>query len=222
MKFLKWFSLFFVSMGITLIIGIAIGFRLEKYFYPKEDKSEYLEAPLEQKAEESFVVLSEKEEHPDLQIVAVSGQEERIHASTEYVCIEHDMLTGEEVLVRTKLPQKYAGLNREQFIESMKEYEINPPLGERERGLVSVEVRRFSTEEVEVLMNYKYVRPSESFYIIVYDGKVRVLLDDKQTVYLETGIRVLDLPNDLQQEIVQGMFVPGEEELYDFLENYTS
>ena len=95
-------------------------------------------------------------------------------------------------------------------------------MGERERGLVSVEVRRFSTEEVEVLMNYKYVKPSESFYIIVFDDEIRVLLDDKQTVYLETGIRAPELPMSLQQEIMQGMFVPSEEALYDFLENYTS
>jgi len=219
-KFLKWFSLFFVSLGVTLLIGIAIGFRLEQYFYPQDPKEEYLEVPL--KEEESGIIIREKDEDKGLQMVAVSGKEERIHTKTQYICIERDMLSGEEVVIRTQLPQMYVGLNREQFIDSIKEYEKNPPLGERERGLVSVEVRRFSTEEVEVLMNYKYVKPSESFYIIVFDDEIRVLLDDKQTVYLETGIRVPELPMSLQQEIMQGMFVPSEEALYDFLENYTS
>ncbi len=219
MKFLKWFSLFFVSMGLALFVGMAIGFRMEQYFYPREE-DEYIEAPIIEK--ESAVIVQDQEDTADLQVVAVSGKEERIHTNTQYICIERDMLSGEEVVIRTQLPQMYVGLNREQFIDSIKEYEKNPPLGERERGLVSVEVRRFSTEEVEVLMNYKYVKPSESFYIIVFDDEIRVLLDDKQTVYLETGIRAPELPMSLQQEIMQGMFVPSEEALYDFLENYTS
>ena len=219
MKFLKWFSLFFVSLGLALFVGMAIGFRMEKYFYPREE-DEYIEAPIIEK--ESAVIVRDQEDTADLQVVAVSGKEERIHTNTQYICIERDMLSGEEVVIRTQLPQMYVGLNREQFIDSIKEYEKNPPLGERERGLVSVEVRRFSTEEVEVLMNYKYVKPSESFYIIVFDDEIRVLLDDKQTVYLETGIRAPELPMSLQQEIMQGMFVPSEEALYDFLENYTS
>lgn len=219
MKFLKWFSLFFVSLGLALFVGMAIGFRMEQYFYPREE-DEYIEAPIIEK--ESAVIVRDQEDAADLQVVAVSGKEERIHTNTQYICIERDMLSGEEVVIRTQLPQMYVGLNREQFIDSIKEYEKNPPLGERERGLVSVEVRRFSTEEVEVLMNYKYVKPSESFYIIVFDDEIRVLLDDKQTVYLETGIRAPELPMSLQQEIMQGMFVPSEEALYDFLENYTS
>ncbi len=218
MKFLKWFSLFFVSMVITLLIGIIIGFRMEEYFYP-QDKEEYAQMPVEDQG--SKVVISEKED-VDLQVVAVSGKEEKLNANTNYICIEYDMMTGEEIPVSTKLPAKYIGLGREQFIECLKEYEQSPPLEERERGFVSVELQRFSAEEVEVLMYYKYVQPSENFYIVVYNDKIRVLLEDKKTVYLETGILAYDLPLDLQQEIMQGMFVPGEEALYDFLENYTS
>lgn len=220
MKFLKWFSLFFVSLGIALLVGVFIGFRLEEYFYPQDKKEEYVQETEEK--QESSVIVREKEEEKDLQIVAVSGKEEKLQGNTNYICVEYNMLTGEEVQVHNKLPQKYIGLGREDFVEALKEYEQNPPLAERERGLVSVELRRFSAEEVEVLMNYKYVQPTESFYIIVYDDKIRVLLEDRQTLYLETGIRAADLPDSLQQKIMQGLFVPSEEALYDFLENYTS
>lgn len=217
MKFLKWFSLFFVSMVITLFFGICIGFMMEDYFYPNKK---------EHQSEEKLTVVPKKsvvfEEEPSPEVVAVSGQEERINANTEYICIEHDMVTGEEVPVSGNVPQKYLGMTREQFVESMSEYETNPPLGERERGLVSVEVRRFSSAEVEVLMNYKYIHPGENFYIIVYDDRINVLLEDKKTVFLETGIMAKDLPESLQQKIVQGMYISGEEALYDFLESYTS
>lgn len=217
MKILKWFSLFFVSMVITLFLGICLGFMMEEFFYPHEEES---------RSEEKLSAVPKKsvvfEEEPSSEIMAVSEQEERITANTEYICIEHDMVTGEEVPVSANAPQKYLGMTREQFVESMSEYENNPPLGERERGLVSVEVRRFSSAEVEVLMNYKYIHPGESFYIVVYDDRINVLLEDKKTVYLETGIMAKDLPESLQQEIVQGMFISGEEALYDFLESYTS
>lgn len=218
MKFLKWFGLFFVSMVITLVMGIFIGLRLEKFFYPNQSKEGYKEVPVK----ERDIVLNEHLDESVSEVVAVSGTEERINADTAYICIERDMLSGEEIPVCIQMPQMYLGMTRERFLESMKEYENTPPLEERERGLVSVEVRRFSAKEVEVLMNYKYVQPSESFYLIVFDDKIRVLLDDRETVYLETGIYAFDLPAELQQEVMKGMFVPDEETLYDFLESYTS
>ena len=47
-------------------------------------------------------------------------------------------------------------------------------------------------------------------------------MEDKQTVYIETDIRVDLLPEELQQQIIQMMWVENQEELYNFLENYSS
>lgn len=41
-------------------------------------------------------------------------------------------------------------------------------------------------------------------------------------MYQYTNIRLSQLPEKLQQEIIGVMHVTGEERLYDFLENYTS
>ena len=71
-------------------------------------------------------------------------------------------------------------------------------------------------------MNYQYIQPSTSFYLAAYDNKVWVYLEDKQTVYIETDIRVDLLPEELQQKIMQMMWVENQEELYNFLENYSS
>ena len=87
---------------------------------------------------------------------------------------------------------------------------------------MGLEVVSFSRERVVVRMNYKYIQPSASFYLAAYDNKVWVYLEDRQTVYIETDIRVDMLPEELQQEIMQMMWVEDQEALYDFLETYSS
>lgn len=97
-----------------------------------------------------------------------------------------------------------------------------PPLSEQERGFVGLEVLTFSRERVVVQMNYKFVQPSESFYLAVYDNEVVVYLEDMETIYIETHIPLDTLPEDLQQDIMGMMWMKDEETLYSFLENYSS
>ena len=129
-----------------------------------------------------------------------------------------------KTLVETtwRLPDRYVGMNREQFLTAMKVYESSPPLSELERGFVGLEVLSFSRERVVVQMNYRYIQPSESFYLAVYDNQVVVYLEDKETMYIATEIGLSTLPEEVQQEIIQMMWVENEEELYSFLETYSS
>lgn len=222
MKFLKWFSLFFMSVSIAFVGGLLLGFRLESYFYPQEDmKNKYMQVKAQK---EPVIIVEEQEERTPVtpEMVEVSGTGERIDADTTYILVERNMDTDEKIENVGKLPEMYLGMNREQFVASMADYEASPPLSELERGFVSLEVQRFSQEEVKVLMNYSYVKPGKCFYVVVYNDLVTVLLEDRKTVYLQTGMRALDLPESMQQELLQGMFIPDEESLYDFLENYTS
>lgn len=225
MKFLKWFSLFFVLFCAVLILGIGIGFKTYRFFYPGTGKTD---VPIVQNPDAKdttrnigFVEEMEKIKTGEL-TVAVSQSKDCINADTVYLCREKDLYTGDEVVIASQAPHLYMGMDCEQYLECMEEFEKNPPLSERERGFVSLEVLRFSAAEVEVLMNYEYVKPSESFYVVIYDGDLVVLLDDRQTVYMQTGIEIFDLPEQVQQEIMNGMYVPDEKSLYDFLETYTS
>lgn len=152
----------------------------------------------------------------------VSRQSDRINADTEYILEEVDLVGGSTVETKWSIPEKYIGMNRETFLVAMESYEANPPLSELERGFESLEVLAFSAEQVRVQMNYRYVEPGTSFYLMVYDGKVVVYQEDMHTVYLYTDISVQALPESLQQKIIQGMFLEDEENLYDFLENYTT
>lgn len=60
------------------------------------------------------------------------------------------------------------------------------------------------------------------FFLKDKDGFVLVYEGDQTTVYETTGIAVNSLPEKLSQEIRQGKFLKTYEELYSFLENYSS
>lgn len=147
---------------------------------------------------------------------------DNLNADTAYVLEETDMRNDTVVETTWKLPAKYIGMNREEFLEAMEAYEASPPLEELERGFVSLEVLSFSPQKVVVQMNYEYTQPGESFYLMVEDNYVVVYQEDMQTVYMDTDILLKELPEELQQEIIQVMYIPDEESLYDFLENYSS
>ena len=62
----------------------------------------------------------------------------------------------------------------------------------------------------------------EGFYLYESNGYVVVYMHDKQTPYEYTDIVYEELPSILKQEIKNGKYMKNEEELYGFLENYTS
>lgn len=62
----------------------------------------------------------------------------------------------------------------------------------------------------------------ESFYLLEQNECVIVMKEDKKTVYEYTDILLESLPVDLQKEIEEGKYVKNEEELFGFLENYSS
>lgn len=156
------------------------------------------------------------------EFVEAASSDETLCVDTSYIVRETDILHHTAVETSQRLPDKYIGMNREQFLQAMEVYEAFPPLSEMERGFVNLEVISFSRERVVVQMNYKYVQPSESFYLAVYNNEVIVYLEDRKTVYIETKIPLDSLPEQLQHDIIAMMWIENEEKLYDFLENYSS
>jgi len=243
MKFVKGVSLFFIYPVVMLVIGFIGGMTFMNYFYPGkyearaigESQDEVLQE-WQKAAMDNVKVLEEElnghtrttaeteqipseEEAESIEAAIIS---EVITADTQYVLEETDMINQTVVETVSKIPAKYLGMNRTQFVESMMAYETSPPLSELERGFVSLEVLSFSTERVVVRMNYEYKQPSTSFYLLVEDNYVVVYLDDMQTIYMYTDIHLSKLPDEIQQNIINMLYMPDEESLYNFLEAYSS
>lgn len=221
MKFVKRISYFFVIPVLFLSLGIFLGVWGIQFFYPGQwqDMNEKVQ-PLPDSVEDAELSGETVDEVTESVSVAVSG--ETLCADTEYVLEETDIVRGTTVETSWKIPHKYIGMNRENFLETMEFYAAHPPLSEVERGFVGLEVLSFSREKVVVRMDYRYVQPSESFYLAVTDNEVVVYLEDRSTVYINTGISLEELPEQVQLQIMDMLFVPDEVTLYDFLETYSS
>lgn len=63
---------------------------------------------------------------------------------------------------------------------------------------------------------------SYEFYIKNEDGRIVVYSTKTDEWAMETGIESYTLPEDIKQKIEAGIFFKTEEELYDFLESYSS
>ena len=166
--------------------------------------------------------LEDAGEQAGLSAAQVISIPDTINAETEYILREKDLLNGSQVETSEDIPDMYIGMNREHFVTAMENYEAAPPLSEKERGFVSLEVLSFAPSRVVVQMNYRYVQPSKSFYVVAINDLIVVYKEDRETVYQYTNIRLSQLPERLQQEIIGVMYIADEESLYDFLENYTS
>ncbi len=240
MKFVKGISLFFLFPLTMLVIGFYAGVKTTKFYYsipdtqwglqdgagpdlmPDQEGLAYQDKDASVgKDGASYESLPSDATHVS-DAVPVSENSETLYVGTKYVLEETDVLRHTSVETVWDLPDKYVGMNREQFLAAMDTYASSPPLTELQRGFVGLEVLSFSRERVVVRMDYRYVLPTSSFYLAVYDNCVRVYLDDRKTVYIDTEISLDTLPYELQQEIIRVKWIEDEESLYSFLETYSS
>ncbi len=92
-------------------------------------------------------------------------------------------------------------------------------LQEKNESLLSqqeaLEEERNLAESLNVVEPYEYILLAEDGYVAVYHA-------DKKTLFSSTDILINRLPEDLQNEIMNGKCISNEEQLYNFLENYSS
>ena len=157
------------------------------------------------------------------QVIPTALEDEQlICADTQYIIEEVDLEKNTSVETVWKVPDKFIGMDRHNFVKEMELYQKAPSLKDQELGFVSVEVVSFSKARVMIRKNYIFKELSTSFYLVNEKNFVVVYYDDLKTVYMNTNITLDLLPDTLKQEIIQTKYVATEEELYNFLESYSS
>ena len=78
-----------------------------------------------------------------------------------------------------------------------------------------------SSESNIAKTNFENEEP-QGYYLTVMEGKIVVMETDQKTIYLTTDIYAEALSESLKQELIKGKFIHSIEELYGFLESYTS
>ena len=144
------------------------------------------------------------------------------NCDTVFVIREHDYRTGEVKSHEEKLPPMYVGKTREELEELLIDYSLAPNLTDQQMGFDEMTLDRFSSNKVVATKYYTSKPQEEDFYLMAEDNYISVYCDDLKTVYLYTGISMSELPLSLQQEILDKKHIHGKEELYNFLESYSS
>ena len=71
-----------------------------------------------------------------------------------------------------------------------------------------------------ISVNQEYV--VYPYYIKAEHGRLVVYENNSGEIFMETGIGIYALPYDIQLNLEPGIFFSSEQELYDFLESYSS
>ena len=82
------------------------------------------------------------------------------------------------------------------------------------------EVKKAKSEETVTADGHAL--KDDCYYLKNVNGYVVVFLSDKKTAYEYTDILCEELPQTVQEELVNGKYVETQEDLYGFLENYSS
>lgn len=147
-----------------------------------------------------------------------------INADTTYIIQEYMRNSGDITEETIPVPETFVGMDRELFVSTMNEFSDYPPLSEMEKGFIGCEVVSFSPQRVLVRKTYEDEDKEmpAGYYLVNENNIVTVYYGDLETVYLNTNIELTRLPEELRQEIIFTKFMAGEEELYNFLEAYSS
>lgn len=211
MKFMKRISLFFIYPLSMFSLGFAANMAMMEYFYPGGQSGS---VPAEEKP------AVEEREKPQIE-VSVS-EEPVITANTQYILQEYDALNRQVSETETSAPDKYIGLNREMLTEEIESYNQNPSLTDLEKGFTYMELISFSGKRIVIRKSYEPVEEAKGFFLLNENHYVVVYNKSLSDIYMNTNILVEDLPQELQEEIINMKYIEDEGELYNFLESYSS
>lgn len=228
MKLVKRISLFMVMSAVMLGLGGYGALKAEDFFYPNRYRVNTRQSFPEESGlsgtnmEKTQSVRREEPEETSGQIIeAAVTKEPVVTADTLYLVENVNLTKGTSTQTQETMPVKYIGLDREALLEELTFYCENPPLTELEQGFETAELTAFSKDRIAVCKYYRDQTPKH-FYLKVADHFIIVCEEDGQTLYMNTDILLERLPDSLQKEIMEGKPVASEEELYLFLESYSS
>lgn len=237
MKVFKRISLFLFTAGVMFGAGSYATLKAEQFFYPNKyenDNDKIITDSLEKIFEGENVsnesddtnLIGEDDEAKEADegrvIEAAVEEIPVITADTVYLVGEINLSDGSIDEKEEEVPTKYIGLDRISLLGELEEYNKNPPLAELKLGFTNIELTAFSKERVVICKYYQPEPEEEGFYLMVADHYVIVYKEDKQSIYMNTDILLESLNFKLQNEIIEGKYIENEQELYNFLESYSS
>ena len=126
----------------------------------------------------------------------------------------YNINTGEVSVKEKKMPVTLLGCN----INMVREYYKNKTYAP---NVTKFQIIEFTKEKLTVRASIAY-EINERFFVKLVNETLVIYENDLETVYDYAYINYENLPQDLKEAITQGFFIKSEEDLYDFLHNYSS
>ena len=185
-----------------MIAGLSYGcVHLYSYFYPKQ---------YEKNEDGEYINVNADE-------ISTFPITENTTFTIEYYYSESDRVLTEKV---SDIPA-LLGCDLDDTKTYLSNYMDHISVEEREDGLCSYELVSYSGQEVCLRKTFRKEKNS-GFIVKSFNGMIVILNSDGKTVYEYTEINIGTLPEAMQDRIINGFEIGTEEELYSFLENYSS
>lgn len=147
---------------------------------------------------------------------------EFVSRQTVYILKEYDSYRGSINITECEIPRQYLNMTREELEAELKIYEKSPSLEDVSKGLINVTLEAFSGERIIICKTY-YMEPEPDCYLLTAeDHYVVVYYKNLENLFCYTDIRMDQLPEHVQEEILHIKRIDTEEALYGFLESYSS
>ena len=114
------------------------------------------------------------------------------------------------------------GKDRLDMMVYANEYKSKAGEEERMNGLERMVVQAFSSDSVTLVKYYGEPIDEPGYWLAVRDNIVIVYTEDRSEIYEFTNIQLWQLPQEVQYDLVDGIYVNNERELFDFLQTYSS
>lgn len=195
-------SIFFAIFAVVIAIIAGFSVCFMDFFYPenyeKNDAGEYVNITVEAK-KDPFPI------DKDTRFII------------EHYYVDEDRLLSEQI---DSIPP-LLGCNKEQLLEYLKEYMRKIPYDEQEQGLASYRMVSYKEQVITLRKTYKKQNLT-GYYAKSFNGTIVILNGDEKTVYEYTQIGIETLPEDMREQVLNGIYLENDEDLYSFLENYSS
>lgn len=214
MRLWKKISIYIIYPILMLAVGFLASVKLHDFFYPSQN------AKQEQQYVQDGGNGDTAENQESMEALGTGGAV--ITCDTRFVVKSLDLTDSSREEEESPIPEQYIGMDRDEFLSAMNSYSESPSLNDLNKGFLSLDVQKFSAQEVVIQKNYESKKKCTEFYLAVENNYVVVYEADKKTKYMSTGIPLQSLSAELAKEILQFKYVGSEAELYNFLESYSS
>lgn len=201
-----WKKIFFIILGALLITIIGYQFTFLKMRKEREKKIEF----------------EDNIEEQETDVILTGNGSDKITKNTKIIIESYNsegrMIERQEGLAGAEL----IGNNRLDMLVYANSYKEKADDSELKSGLERMVLESYSADTVMLVKYYGEPEPEQGYFIGVKDNAVIVYLEDRSQVYEYTNIELWTLPQEIQSQLVEGIYVENEQELFDFLQTYSS